>query len=163
MSDVQPIPMIIHCPGSVMRNGFLVMCGARHVDEGVFATKVHHTHTCQTCGHTWRHAVVPTVGVQFLPGFKDDLTGLLRPVDDLGLSVRTAHCLRNEKILLVGEAVQRSEHDYLKLRNFYRKSLTNLQQVLEPMGLRLGMRLSPEVVANIRERREQIEREGTGA
>jgi hypothetical protein len=56
-----PIPMLLWCPE----------CKARHVDRGEFATRKHHTHSCQTCGHTWRPAVVPTVGVQFLPGFKD--------------------------------------------------------------------------------------------
>lgn len=56
-----PVPMLIHCP----------ICCARHVDSGRFATKAHHTHACQACGHCWRPAVVPTVGVQFLPGFKD--------------------------------------------------------------------------------------------
>lgn len=56
-----PIPMFLTCP----------MCSARHIDEGEFATKVHHTHSCQGCGLTWRPAVVATVGVQFLPGFKN--------------------------------------------------------------------------------------------
>lgn len=56
------IPMLLHCP----------LCSARHLDVGEFATKLHHTHACQSCGHCWRPAVVPTVGVQFLPGFKND-------------------------------------------------------------------------------------------
>lgn len=56
-----PIPMILTCPS----------CSARHVDAGEFATKPHHTHACQSCGTTWRPAIVATVGVQFLPGFKD--------------------------------------------------------------------------------------------
>lgn len=47
-------------------------CGALHIDKGEFATKVHHTHACQSCGMAWRPAVVPTVGVQFLPGFKNE-------------------------------------------------------------------------------------------
>lgn len=55
-----PIPMLLHCP----------LCNARHIDAGAFATKVHHTHACQSCGHVWRPSVVPTFGVQFLPGFK---------------------------------------------------------------------------------------------
>lgn len=55
------IPMLLWCPE----------CGARHVDAGEFATKLHHTHACQTCGHVWRPALIHTVGVQFLPGFKD--------------------------------------------------------------------------------------------
>jgi hypothetical protein len=41
----------------------------RHVDE--YATKPHHTHACQSCGGVWRPAIVYTVGVQFLPGFKN--------------------------------------------------------------------------------------------
>lgn len=60
MMNREPIPMVLHCPE----------CRTRHIDEGDFATKVHHTHSCQGCGLTWRPAVVPTVGVQFLPGFK---------------------------------------------------------------------------------------------
>jgi hypothetical protein len=63
---MEPIPMLIWCP----------MCCARHIDEGEFATKVHHTHSCQACGLTWRPAVVPTVGVQYLPGFKNARTAL---------------------------------------------------------------------------------------
>ncbi len=59
--QVSPVPMLIYCPE----------CKARHIDRGTFATKEHHTHSCQSCGHTWRPAVIPTVGVQFLPGFKD--------------------------------------------------------------------------------------------
>lgn len=56
-----PIPMFLCCP----------MCGTRHIDEGEFATKIHHTHSYQKCGLTWRPAVVATVGVRFLPGFKN--------------------------------------------------------------------------------------------
>ena len=57
-----PIPMIISCPA----------CSERHIDAGRFATKPHHTHACQFCGVVWRPAGVATVGVQFLPGFKDE-------------------------------------------------------------------------------------------
>jgi predicted RNA-binding Zn-ribbon protein involved in translation (DUF1610 family) len=46
-------------------------CGELHIDEGVFAKQPHHTHSCQKCGLTWRLAVVHTVGVRFLPGFKN--------------------------------------------------------------------------------------------
>lgn len=60
--DPAPIPMLLWCPA----------CGERHVDRGLFATRSHHTHACQSCGHVWRPAIVKTVGVQFLPGFKDE-------------------------------------------------------------------------------------------
>lgn len=57
------IPMLLWCPS----------CHTRHVDQGEFATldKPHHTHACQHCGMVWRPALGPTIGVQFLPGFKD--------------------------------------------------------------------------------------------
>ncbi len=58
----EPVPMFLSCP----------FCRARHIDEGEFATKVHHTHSCQLCGLTWRPAVRATVGVHFLPGFKNE-------------------------------------------------------------------------------------------
>jgi hypothetical protein len=57
-----PIPMILNCP----------QCSMRHIDEGHFAKKPHHTHSCQGCGMTWRPAIVDTIGVGFLPGFKDE-------------------------------------------------------------------------------------------
>ena len=56
-----PLPLILTCP----------CCGERHIDKGEFVSKSHHTHACQYCGMVWRPALVPTVGVQFLPGFKD--------------------------------------------------------------------------------------------
>jgi hypothetical protein len=56
-----PIPMRLCCEG----------CGKLHIDEGEFATKPHHTHACQSCGMVWRPAVCTTVGVRFLPGFKN--------------------------------------------------------------------------------------------
>lgn len=62
-----PIPMRLHCPARLSDGS---MCGVLHVDEGEFADRPHHTHACQTCGNTWRPALVPTVGVQFLPGFR---------------------------------------------------------------------------------------------
>ncbi len=63
--EKKPIPMRLHCPE----------CGELHIDKGDFATKVHHTHACQYCGGVWRPAVVPTVGVRFLPGFKNENQG----------------------------------------------------------------------------------------
>jgi predicted RNA-binding Zn-ribbon protein involved in translation (DUF1610 family) len=56
----RPVPMRLTCPE----------CGELHVDEGEFATKPHHTHACQHCGAVWRPAIIETVGVRFLPGFK---------------------------------------------------------------------------------------------
>jgi hypothetical protein len=58
----EPVPMRLACEG----------CGKLHIDEGEFATKPHHTHACQNCGLVWRPAIGPTVGVRFLPGFRNE-------------------------------------------------------------------------------------------
>lgn len=59
-----PIPLLLWCP----------FCGARHVDEGEFAHRPHKVHTCQRCGANFPVALVPTVGVRFLPGCKSAST-----------------------------------------------------------------------------------------
>lgn len=58
---IVPVPIRLPCP----------RCHELHIDEGEFATKPHHTHACQHCGEVWRPAVIHTVGVRFLPGFKN--------------------------------------------------------------------------------------------
>ena len=66
---------------------------------------------------------------------------LFRSVDEIELSVRSANCLQNANIRLIGELVQRSEAEMLKTKNFGRKSLNEIKDVLEGMDLGLGMRL----------------------
>lgn len=79
-AEVAPIPIVLHCSE----------CRTRHIDEGDFKTKVHHTHSCQGCGLTWRPAVVPTVGVRFLPGFKNERSGRPDGADDADRTVAEA-------------------------------------------------------------------------
>jgi DNA-directed RNA polymerase subunit alpha len=67
---------------------------------------------------------------------------LFRCVDELDLSVRSANCLQNADIKYIGELVQRSESEMLKTKNFGRKSLLEIKELLAEMGLGLGMRLS---------------------
>ncbi len=64
---------------------------------------------------------------------------LLRPVDELELSVRSANCLQNADIRYIGELVQRSEAEMLKTKNFGRKSLNELKKILDELGLEFGM------------------------
>jgi DNA-directed RNA polymerase subunit alpha len=66
---------------------------------------------------------------------------LFRTVDELELSVRSANCLQNADIRYIGELVQRSEAEMLKTKNFGRKSLNEIKELLSEMGLSLGMRL----------------------
>jgi len=66
---------------------------------------------------------------------------LFRPVSELELSVRSANCLKNANITLIGELVQKTEGEMLKTKNFGRKSLNEIKGILEDMGLSLGMKL----------------------
>jgi DNA-directed RNA polymerase subunit alpha len=66
---------------------------------------------------------------------------LFRPVEELELSVRSANCLQNADIKYIGELVQRSEGDMLKTKNFGRKSLNELKEILAGLGLDFGMTL----------------------
>jgi len=66
---------------------------------------------------------------------------LLRPVDDLELTVRSANCLKAENIYYIGDLIQRSETELLKTPNLGRKSLNEIKEVLASRGLTLGMKL----------------------
>ena len=66
---------------------------------------------------------------------------LFRSVDELELSVRSANCLKNANIRLIGELVQKTEAEMLKTKNFGRKSLNEIKEILTEMGLALGMKL----------------------
>ncbi|OGI49932.1 MAG: DNA-directed RNA polymerase subunit alpha [Candidatus Muproteobacteria bacterium RIFCSPHIGHO2_12_FULL_60_33] len=66
---------------------------------------------------------------------------LLRPVDDLELTVRSANCLKAENIFYIGDLIQRSEFELLKTPNLGKKSLTEIKDVLAQHGLSLGMKL----------------------
>ncbi len=78
------------------------------------------------------------------PGLKEEDSvndHLLRHVDDLELSVRSANCLKNAGIHLIGELVQKTEAEMLKTKNFGRKSLNEIKDILQEMGLSFGMKL----------------------
>ena len=76
---------------------------------------------------------------------------LLRPVDDLELTVRSANCLKAENIFYIGDLIQRTEVELLKTPNLGKKSLTEIKDILALKGLALGMRLEnwpPETLAD---------------
>jgi DNA-directed RNA polymerase subunit alpha len=75
---------------------------------------------------------------------------LIRPVDDLELTVRSANCLKAENIYYIGDLIQRTEVELLKTPNLGKKSLTEIKDVLASRGLSLGMRLDSWPPASLR-------------
>jgi DNA-directed RNA polymerase subunit alpha len=83
---------------------------------------------------------------------------LLRKVDELELSVRSANCLKNDNIVYIGDLVQKTEQEMLRTPNFGRKSLNEIKEVLATMGLSLGMTVPdwpPENVEELAKRTDQ--------
>lgn len=81
------------------------------------------------------------------PQFNENL---LRSVNELELSVRAANCLKNAGIETIAELVQKTESEMLKTKNFGRKSLNEIKEILSEMGLSLGMKVDEPIVAEAR-------------
>jgi DNA-directed RNA polymerase subunit alpha len=92
---------------------------------------------------------------------QDDLPfnrNLLRKVDELELSVRSANCLKNDNIVYIGDLVQKTEQEMLRTPNFGRKSLNEIKEVLTNMGLGLGMTVPewpPENIEDLAKRADE--------
>ena len=84
---------------------------------------------------------------------------LLKKVDELELSVRSANCLKNDNIIYIGDLVQKTEAEMLRTPNFGRKSLNEIKEVLSSMGLRLGMEIPGWPPENIEELAKKLEQE----
>ncbi|MBT6513070.1 MAG: DNA-directed RNA polymerase subunit alpha [Rhodospirillaceae bacterium] len=96
--------------------------------------------------------VEPTESVE--PEFNPHL---LRKVDELELSVRSANCLKNDNIVYIGDLVQKTEAEMLRTPNFGRKSLNEIKDVLSQMGLHLGMRIPNWPPENIEDLARRLE------
>jgi len=97
------------------------------------------------------HREEDTVEPEFNPN-------LLKKVDELELSVRSANCLKNDNIIYIGDLVQHSESEMLRTPNFGRKSLNEIKEVLSHMGLHLGMEIAnwpPENIEDMAKRMEE--------
>ncbi|MFO1519747.1 MAG: DNA-directed RNA polymerase subunit alpha [bacterium] len=87
------------------------------------------------------------------PRFNDNLN---KRVDELELSVRSANCLQNANIKHIGELVQKSESEMLKTKNFGRKSLNEIKEILGEMGLSLGMKIEGWSAPTEENKKEEI-------
>ena len=111
----------------------------------------------------------PMIGVavpQPLSGIEADTNQLnrylLKKVDELELSVRSANCLKNDNIIYIGDLVQKTEAEMLRTPNFGRKSLNEIKEVLSSMGLRLGMDIPNWPPENIEDMAKKLEAELLG-
>ena len=82
---------------------------------------------------------------------------MLRKVDELELSVRSANCLKNDNIVYIGDLVQKSESEMLRTPNFGRKSLNEIKEVLSQMGLHLGMEVANWPPENIEDLAKKVD------
>jgi DNA-directed RNA polymerase subunit alpha len=83
------------------------------------------------------------------PVSSEALERLRMPVSELELSVRSANCLREAKIKSIADLVQRTDGEMLKFRNFGKKSLEEIKQILTGMGLTLGMKLDRRILDQV--------------
>ncbi|MFM2409540.1 MAG: hypothetical protein RL481_368 [Pseudomonadota bacterium] len=111
----------------------------------------------------------PMIGLAAAPSASSDESDanqlnryLLKKVDELELSVRSANCLKNDNIIYIGDLVQKSEAEMLRTPNFGRKSLNEIKEVLSSMGLRLGMDIPGWPPENIEEMAKKLEQELLG-
>jgi DNA-directed RNA polymerase subunit alpha len=123
-----------------------------HFDEGMAMTSVP-TGTGQSTGSS---AGEPDQDANQLNRY------LLKKVDELELSVRSANCLKNDNIIYIGDLVQKTEAEMLRTPNFGRKSLNEIKEVLSSMGLRLGMDIPGWPPENIEEMAKKLEQELMG-
>jgi DNA-directed RNA polymerase subunit alpha len=82
---------------------------------------------------------------------------LLKKVDELELSVRSANCLKNDNIVYIGDLIQKTEAEMLRTPNFGRKSLNEIKEVLSGMGLHLGMEVEDWPPENIEDLAKRFE------
>ena len=83
---------------------------------------------------------------------------LLKKVDELELSVRSANCLKNDNIVYIGDLIQKTEAEMLRTPNFGRKSLNEIKEVLASMGLHLGMDVAELAAGEHRRARQEVRR-----
>jgi DNA-directed RNA polymerase subunit alpha len=129
ITDYDKLTMEIHTDGSVHPEDAVSV--AAQILRDQFTVFVH--------PEDERKDEIQEEGVSALPAEINE--NLYRTVDELELSVRSANCLKNANIRLIGELVQKTESEMLKTKNFGRKSLNEIKDILSDMGLSLGMKL----------------------
>ena len=141
----------------------MIFPGSRAEDLALLPTHPEWQSLFDTYGALPRHASPEMSSGAAVP--QGDLPfnrNLLRKVDELELSVRSANCLKNDNIIYIGDLVQKTEAEMLRTPNFGRKSLNEIKEVLSSMGLRLGMDIPGWPPENIEEMAKKLEQELMG-
>ena len=136
-----------------VRIGLPVRAEFVRIDDGL---------TLQTSVPQMAGVAVPAAGAEPEQDANQLNRYLLKKVDELELSVRSANCLKNDNIIYIGDLVQKTEAEMLRTPNFGRKSLNEIKEVLSSMGLRLGMDIPGWPPENIEEMAKKLEQELLG-
>lgn len=126
-TDYDKLTIEIHTDGSILPQ-----------DAMAYAAKILKSQLSIFINFEEEEETVEEVEVKPETGLNENL---FRSVDELELSVRSSNCLKNANIHLIGELVQKTEAEMLKTKNFGRKSLNEIKEILSGMGLSLGMKI----------------------
>jgi DNA-directed RNA polymerase subunit alpha len=140
--DYDKLTMRIETDGSADPRGRRGLCRAHPAGPAVDLRQLRRT----GIGQGWRDRL----GLEFNPL-------LLKKVDELELSVRSANCLKNDNIVYIGDLIQKTEAEMLRTPNFGRKSLNEIKEVLSGMGLHLGMDVEDWPPENIEDLAKRFE------
>ena len=135
---------------------------AARILQDQLALFVHFDDSALTRAAPVGQAAIPAAGGEPQSDAQQINRYLLKKVDELELSVRSANCLKNDNIIYIGDLVGKTEAEMLRTPNFGRKSLNEIKEVLSSMGLRLGMEIPGWPPENIEEMAKKLEQEIMG-
>ena len=135
---------------------------AARILQDQLALFVHFDDSALTRGAPVGQGAIPVAGGEPQSDAQQINRYLLKKVDELELSVRSANCLKNDNIIYIGDLVGKTEAEMLRTPNFGRKSLNEIKEVLSSMGLRLGMEIPGWPPENIEEMAKKLEQEIMG-
>ena len=135
---------------------------AARILQDQLALFVHFDDSALTRAAPVGQAAIPVAGGEPQSDAQQINRYLLKKVDELELSVRSANCLKNDNIIYIGDLVGKTEAEMLRTPNFGRKSLNEIKEVLSSMGLRLGMEIPGWPPENIEEMAKKLEQEIMG-
>ena len=158
--DYDKLTLTIETDGTVTPEDAVGYAGRILQDQ--LALFVHFDDSSVTRAAPVGQAAVPAAGAEPAGDTQQINRYLLKKVDELELSVRSANCLKNDNIIYIGDLVGKTEAEMLRTPNFGRKSLNEIKEVLSSMGLRLGMEIPGWPPENIEEMAKKLEQEIMG-